>query len=363
VTMKSVTIHDVARLAEVSPATVSRVLNGTRVDPALEARVRDAVVTLGYHPSGVARSLRRRSTRVWGLVISEVRNPFFTEMIRSVEEVAQAAGYFVVVCNSDHSIDKERRYFELIAGERMAGAIVTPASSIVTDLAPLRRQGVPVVVVDRQLDGDQRVDSVVLDNRRGSFDAVSHLIASGYQRIACIAGPQDTTTGAQRLAGYVVAIETAGRRVQDELVRATDFREAGGHQATLDLLALPDPPDGLFVCNNLMTLGALEALSERGVRVPDRLGIVGFDDMPWAPLVQPPLSAVAQPVYAVGRTAATLLLRRIAGEDSEPQTVLLQPTLHVRGSSSRPGAGARSRGASPELPDAGRSRPSRAARS
>jgi LacI family transcriptional regulator len=329
------TIKDVAREAGVSPATVSRVLNGTKVDPALEERVREAVERLGYRPSGVARSLRTKRTSVWGLVISEVRNPFFTEMIRAVEEVAQASGYFVVVCNTDHSVEKERRYLELIAAERMAGAIVSPSSSLHSDLGPLRRQGVPVVLVDRTLPGDEEVDSVLVDSRQGAFDAVTHLIESGYRRIGCITGPLDTTPGAERLSGYRAALEHAGRRVLAELVREADFREDDGYRAAMGLLTARRPPDALFVGNNLMTLGSLRAINERGLRMPDEIGVVGFDDMPWAPLVQPPLSTVAQPIYELGRETATLLLRRIGGEQFAPLTISLQPALRIRGTSVR----------------------------
>jgi len=329
----SLTIKDVAREAGVSVATVSRVLNGTRVDAALEVRVREAVERLRYRPSGAARSLRTRRTSAWGLVISEVRNPFFTDMITAVEEVAQAAGYFVVVCNSDHHVEKERRYFELICAERMAGVIVTPSSSVDTDLTPLRRQGVPVVLVDRSLERDQQVDTVLVDSRRGAFEAVAHLAAGGYRRIACVTGPLHTTPAAERLAGYRAALLAAGLQADDRLVREADFREAGGYRATAELLAGRPAPDALFVANNLMTLGALRAINERRLRMPERLGLVGFDDMAWAPLMQPPLSAVAQPTAELGRTTATILLRRIAGEPFEPVTVSLQPSLRVRGTS------------------------------
>jgi LacI family transcriptional regulator len=334
-----VTIKDVAREAGVSPATVSRVLNGTKVDPALEDRVRDAVRRLGYRPSGVARSLRTRRTSVWGLVISEVRNPFFTDIISAVEEAAQASGYFVVVCNSDHSVEKERRYLELIASERMAGAIVTPSSSVHSDLGPLHRQGVPVVLVDRGIIGEDRVDSVLVDGCGGAHAAVSHLVESGYMRIACITGPLHTTPAMERLAGYRRAIEQSGESMKPELVVEADFREPGGYGAAMALLARPEPPDALFVANNLMTLGALRAINELGLRMPDQFGLVGFDDLPWAPLVQPPLSTVEQPIYDLGRETARLLLRRIAGEQFEPVTLSMRPTLRIRGTSARHATG------------------------
>jgi LacI family transcriptional regulator len=272
-------------------------------------------------------------------------------MIRAVEEVAQASGYFVVVCITDHSVERERRYFELIASERMAGAIVTPASSERSDLAPLRRQGLPVVLVDRRLPREGGVDTVLVDNHWGALQAVRHLIDSGYERVACVSGPLHTTTGSERLAGYTAALEEAGMDVDAGLIRVADFREADGYQAAMELLALRRPPDALFVANNVMTLGALRAINECRLRMPDQIGVVGFDDMPWAPLVQPPLSAVAQPIYELGHATARLLLRRIAGEAFEPVTVSLRPALRIRGTSVKPaGRGGRAGRSSPRSP-------------
>lgn len=327
---RETTIKDVAATAGVSVATVSRVLNGSdRVDAELAARVHDAVARLGYRRSGLARSLRSRRARVVGLVISDIRNPFFTDVVRGVEDRVAADGYSLVLCNSDEELGKEADYLDLIVEERMAGAIVSPASSSDTRLDALTERGTPVVVIDREA-AREAVDTVLVDNVRGGSIAVHHLAENGYRRIACVTGPPRTSTGADRLAGWEAGLREAGLPVEDSLLRHADFKESGGHAAAADLLAGPDRPDAFFVANNLMTVGVLAALREAGLEVPGDVGVVGFDDMPWARLLRPALTTIAQPTYELGRQAAGLLEERIQGADSPPRRVVLEPRLEVR---------------------------------
>ena len=327
---RETTIKDVAATAGVSVATVSRVLNGSdRVDAEMAARVHDAVARLGYRRSGLARSLRSRRARVVGLVISDIRNPFFTDVVRGVEDRVGADGYSLVLCNSDEELAKEADYLDLIVEERMAGAIVSPASSDDTRLDALTERGTPVVVIDREA-VREAVDTVLVDNVRGGSIAVHHLAENGYRRIACVTGPPRTSTGADRLAGWEGGLREAGLPIEDSLLRHADFKESGGHAAATELLAGPDRPDAFFVANNLMTVGVLAALREAGLEVPGDVGVVGFDDMPWARLLRPALTTVAQPTYELGRRAAGLLEERIQGVDSPPRRVVLEPRLEVR---------------------------------
>lgn len=329
------TIYDVASRAGVSPATVSRVLNGrTDVSPDLATRVRQAVSDLGYRPNGVARNLRRRVTTVWGLIISDIGNPFFTALVRGVEDVAHEAGFSLVLCNSDEDLVKERRYVDIALDEQMAGVIISAASEADSDLSPLIDRGIPVVAVDRRLDS-AAIDTVLVDNVRGARDATKHLIDVGCRRIACITGPSRTTTASERLRGFRQAMEAAGREVPAELVVMENFKENGGYEGAQKLLALDEPPDGLFVANNLMTMGALEAIEDAGVGIPNDIALIGFDDLPWARHARPRLSTVAQPTYDMGREAAKLLASRVAGESGVVRTLVLPPTLHVRESSAR----------------------------
>lgn len=326
------TIVDVARAAGVSTATVSRVLNNQpQVDPRLAATVRKAAKELGYRPSRVARSLRTRQSRVWELIISDIRNPFFTDMIRGVEGVAYAAGYSLILCNAEQDAAKEASYLELAIAENVSGLILTP-SGPATDLAPLADSGIPVVLADRLL-GTHTADSVVVDNAAGAWQAVSHLAVNGYQRIACITGPLSTTTGAERYTGYCKALEDGGLRLDESLVRFADYLETGGRIAMRDLLEPDERPDAVFVANNLMTIGALHAIAEADLRIPEDIALIGFDDMSWTTLLRPPLTTVAQPTYDLGVETGRLLRSRLDGYTGAARRVTLTPELRVRGSS------------------------------
>ncbi|MBD3008628.1 LacI family DNA-binding transcriptional regulator [Streptomyces sp. 5-10] len=332
-----VTIHDVARAAGVSPATVSRVFNGGKVTPARALSVQEAAAALGFAPNRVARSLRKQRSSVIALIIPDIENPFFTSLARGVEDAAQRTSLSVVLCNSDEDTDKERRYLEVALGEQMAGVIVAAASQDETDLGPLTDRRVPVVAVDRR-PRDAEVDAVQVDNHHGGEVATRHLLQAGYHRIACITGPEGASTSEERLAGHRTALRAAqggAAAADDTCVRHADFRVDGGRAAMRELLALPEPPDAVFVANNLMTIGVLDALREAG-RTPPDVGVLSFGDVPWASLVRPSLTAVELPSYELGRTAADLLLQRMDGSVSPVQTVVLRTKLQVRKSTAGP---------------------------
>ncbi len=325
-------IIDVARAAGVSTATVSRALNNhPQVDPRLAAAVHQAAKDLGYRPSRVARSLRTRRSQVWALLISDIRNPFFTDMVRGVEDVAYAAGYSIILCNAEEDPDKETAYLELAVAENVRGVILTPTATS-TDLTPLVEFGIPAVLADRTI-AAQNIDSVVIDNAGGAQQAVDHLIAGGYERIACITGPLDKTTGSTRYAGYRRALQASGRPLDESLVRIANFRETGGFTAMRELLAVREIPDAVFVANNLMTIGALHAIAEAGLEIPRQLAVIGFDDMSWATLLRPPLTTVAQPTYDLGVETGRLLRSRLEGYAGAARTVTLPPSLRIRESS------------------------------
>jgi LacI family transcriptional regulator len=327
------TIVDVARAAGVSSATVSRVLNNQpQVDPRLVATVLQAVKELGYRPSRVARSLRTRRNRVWALIISDVRTgPFFGEVVRGVEDVAYGDGYLLFLCNSDEDVAKEASYIELAVGENVGGVILTPSGPH-TDLSPLVDFDIPVVLADRTLPG-HLADSVVVDNVAGACEAVSHLLSGGYERVACITGPLTAMTGYQRHFGYRKALKKAGVALNDSLVRVADFRELGGQLAMQELLDQDPRPDAVFVTNHLMTIGVLQAIADAKLAIPSDIAVVSFDDMPWSSLLQPPLTAVAQPAYDLGVESARLLLSRLEGYRGDARMVTLPTSLRVRGSS------------------------------
>ena len=329
--MAHVTIRDVAALAGVSPATVSRVFNDDqRVAGELRERVVDAAGRLGYRPNGQARSLRTQATKVLGLIISDIQNPFFTALVRGVEDAASQRDYSVVLANADEDLAKERRYLEVTAAERMAGVILSPASTSHTRVDLLLDRSIPVVVIDRRIRSAD-VDSVIVNNQRAAREAAEHLIAAGARRIGVIAGPTDISTATDRLAGYRAAVKLAGL---PDLVARGDFRIDGGYTAAQRLLAQDPRPDALFVTNNLMMVGALRALAEAGLDTPRDILLAGFDEMSWAGLA-PPLTLIEQPTYEIGRQAAEMLLRRVNGEDAPARRVVLPATLRIRASTSR----------------------------
>jgi LacI family transcriptional regulator len=321
------TISDVAARAGVSTATVSRALNGkSTVDPTLAARVQAAAAELGYHPNGLARNLRRQETAVLALIISDVENPFFTAIARGVEDLAQRSGYSVVLCNSDENEDKERRYIDVALQERVAGVVLSP-TGLSTNVEGLRRQGTPLVAVDRPLP-EAGGDQVLVDTRHAAAEATRHLLDGGYVRIGCLSGPTGVRTADDRLAGYA---DVVGKQAM--LFRRAEYRAEGARLAALELLDEPAPPDALLVANSTMAIGVLEALSSRGLRAGRDVGIVAFDDAPWTTLIDPPLTVVAQPAYEIGRAAAQLLLARIADSTRTPTTTTLKAHLIERRSS------------------------------
>jgi LacI family transcriptional regulator len=327
------TIFEVARRAGVSTSTVSRVMNGNeRVDPRLAARVTRVAKELNYRPNQTARGLRLRQNRVWALVISDIRTgPFFADVVRGVEDVAFEAGYAMFLCNADEDPVKEAGYLQLAIAESVAGVILTP-SGPATDLEPLVEAGVHVVLADRKLPGHQ-ADTVVTDNLSGATRAVEHLLQNGYGQIACIAGPLSATTASERLLGYRTALEQAGKAVDESLVRLANFREEGGYQAMHELLEREPRLDAVFVCNNRMTAGALQALEEAKLAIPDEVAVVGYDEISWTNVLRTALTTVNQPAYDLGHESARLLLSRLDGYAGAPRTVVLPTCLNVRESS------------------------------
>lgn len=325
-------LEDVARLARVSISTVSRVINEpTLVREETRTRVQEAIRTLRYQPSRVARRLRVENGRanLIGLVIPDIQNPFFADVARGVEDMAQQHGYMVFLGNSDEDALKERRYLEVMRAESVDGIIVPPIAENDAAMAELADLGLPMVCVDRRL-ARVTMDTVVVDNMRGAYEAVDHLIRLGHRRIGFIEGRPELSTSRERLQGYHQALQEHGIAFDRSLIREGDSRQPSGRSLTLELLHLPEPPSALLVGNNLMALGALEAIYLEGVRLPHDLALISYDDLPWAMAFNPPLTAVRQPGYEVGRRATELLLQRIREPARSTSLVMLQPELVVR---------------------------------
>jgi LacI family transcriptional regulator len=331
-------IKEVARLAGVSTATVSRVINNQPyVSHKLRERVLHAIKELDYHPSNIARSMRKQHSKIIGIVIPDIENPFFTSVVRGIEDVANQHLYKVFLCNSDRSPEKEKMYLEVLAMERISGAIVVPYMA--ESYHPLQKLNIPFVFINQTLPGLKN-DSVVLDNFNGAYQATKHLIDLGHTRIGLINAPYDRPAETQRLIGYQKALLDSGIEIDHSIIIAsTAFTPDKAEIATDQLLENQNRPTAIFSLNNYMTLGALKSLSSHKLRIPDDISVVGFDDMPWLSFFSPPITVVEQPTYLIGERAAKLLISRMEKEElGEPKNLILDPVLIVRRSTSSPAA-------------------------
>lgn len=318
-------LSDVARLAGVSQATASRVLNGLgTVDPTLAERVHEAKRKLGYRRNSLARGLRRRANNVVGVVVPDVTNPFFTEVVRGVEDVISPSGHLLVLCNSDESPSKEGQYLSLLVDQQVAGVVIAPVHESEAGVAAAL-DGTPAVAVDRRL-SLPGVDSVTLDNVGGAKELVRHLLERT-RDVAIISGPVSSTTGRERLQGYREALDEADVRSREDWIVEGDYSEAGGYEAAVRLLDAKAMPSAIFSANNLMAQGLLRALAEREI---DREGLALAS---FGPLGRTPgvgwgaVSGVVSldlPSYEMGARAAAMLLERIQGLDGEARGVQLE---------------------------------------
>jgi DNA-binding LacI/PurR family transcriptional regulator len=329
------TLEDVAARAGVGRGTASRVLNGSgQVSERARAAVLAAVEELGYVPNQAARTLVTRRTESVALVVSESEDrlfgePFFAAIVRGVGAALSAVGHTLLLTVAQTPADRDR-VERFLTSRHVDGVLLVSLHG--DDPLPdrLESRGVPTVVGGRPA-GHPPVSWVDVDNLRGGRLAVEHLVRGGRRRIATVAGPQDMAAGVERLAGYRAALDDAGLAADAELVAYGDFGERSGHAAAAALLDRPDRPDAVFAASDPMAVGVLEALAERGLRAPDDVAVVGFDDSAVARHTAPPLTTVHQPVERMGREMVRVLLDRVAGRP-EQLTVLLEPHLVVRGS-------------------------------
>jgi LacI family transcriptional regulator len=342
------TIRDIARLAGVSVATVSGVLNNkATVKPALVERVKKAMEALDYHPDQVARSLRVRRTFTVGMVIADVTNPFFTDVIRGVEKEAQANGYSVILCDSNEDPALERHYLGTLSARRVDGVLLAPTSSPSAQESRIHKR-FPIVLIDRTPLGFSG-DAVITDNFSAAYEGTRHLIDLGHRRIAIITGQLNLSNGLDRLEGFRKALQEEHLALPDQYLQQGDFQLESGYQCGLALMRLPTPPTAVFSSNNKMTLGLMRALRELHIPCPDQASVLGFDDFEWSAYFTPRLTTIAQPTYEMGRRAMQILLRKLqvannkeegteAPTESLAETVKLKAELRVRDSTAVPGS-------------------------
>ena len=331
-------MKDIARIAGVSLGTVSNVLNDTaRVREPLRKRVLDAVQAAGYQPSQLARGLRRDNTNVIGMIIPDITNPFFPAVVRGAEDVAFSNGFRLILCNTDNDHAKELVHLNELRTYLPAGLIVIPSnfSELTAQAESYRQANTGVVCIDR-LPKNWKGDTVTADNEAGAYDATRCLLQFQHTRLATITGPLHLTNARERLNGFKRALKEAKLILDPEYVQETTFDKHGGYSKTLVLLQLIPRPTAIFAGNDMIALGILLALREAGLRCPQDVSVIGFDDLDLAEVTNPSLSSISQSGYQLGTTAARILLDRIQGDTGPAKHVVLETSLKLRDSIAPP---------------------------
>lgn len=329
----SVSLRDVAEEAGVSVGTVSNVLNRPQVvAPETLERVQKTIETMGFVPNGFARHLRAGYSKTLGLVVPDVANPFFTEVARGVEDAASKRDYAVFLCNSDESAEKEERYLSILIEHQVRGVLITPADNRPDRLDGLRERGIAVTLLDRESATSIQC-SVSVDDVRGGEIGIQHLVELGHTRIAWVNGPESIPQCADRAIGVARAAKVA--KIDVTTVRASLMNTMTGEEVTKEILALEEMPTAIFCANDLLALGVMRALMSEGIRVPEHISLLGYDDIAFASSAAIPLSSVAQPAYQLGVAAAELILSECEDSDEHAhQQIRFQPQLIARSSTS-----------------------------
>jgi DNA-binding LacI/PurR family transcriptional regulator len=324
---EAVQIRDVAKQAGVSSATVSRVLaNKPHVRDELRQRVLKAVEALGYEPNRIARSLRVQRSSVIGLIISDIRNSFFNQMVRAIEDAAHQHGYAVFVCNTDENPEKEAWYVNVLKAEHVAGVIMTPTRETTTACQTLLNAGIPTIAVDRTVLG-AHLDSVMTNNSTAAFQLVTHLIQSGHKHIGAIFSDLGITTGRERFEGYKRALREAEIPLDETLIKTGLPMDEDGYRMTKSLFDQASPT-ALFTGSKLLTQGAIHALYDLGLKIPQDIALASFDKIDWMPFM-PQMSYAEQPAYELGQTAIRLLFSRFENPQESKKKIILESTLHI----------------------------------
>ena len=334
-----INIKDVANKAGVSTATVSRVLGDfPGVRDKTRKKVLEAISELNYEINAVARSLRQKKTNSIGIIVGNVLSQFYSVIAKSVEDTANKFGYHTILCNGDENSKKELEYLRILKSNRVDGIILTPTGKNSEYVQQLINSRTKVVLLDRLIKGVD-CDAVLVDNTNGAYKAVKHLLDQGYKKIGIVDGYLDRTTGAERLKGYLQAIEEAGIAKDDNLIKIGNFKKESGKRLTRELLKQSNRPEAIFTTNIDMSMGALIAIKEMGLTIPDDIGIVCFDDSDWALILEPSITVIRQPVYQLGSIAAELLIKKIENNKNSlnqmPSIVTLNTELIIRESTKK----------------------------
>jgi len=334
--MAPATIKDLARELKLSPSTISRAL---RNHPDISSKTKKRVVSLAdkldYHPDSIAQSLQTKKTKTIGVIVPEIKQPFFAAAINGIEELAYASGYTIIVCQSNETADREVLVTRSLGSHRVAGLLVSLSRDTqnLDHFKVLQRRGVPIVFFDR-VSNDIEASKVVVDDYKGAFDVVEHLIKSGYKRIAHLAGPKNLSISKFRLKGYMDALQQGNLPFNDSMVVYGGLDDTDGIVGFQKLLNLEILPDAIFAVNDPVAIGAFVMIKEHGMKIPDDIALAGFSNTYMTSLLDPPLTTVEQPSYEIGKTAAQLLMAQINSKDEKfvPKFIVLNTHLIIRGS-------------------------------
>jgi LacI family transcriptional regulator len=332
------TLKDVATLAQVHPSTVSRVLRSTEnlpISAVTRQRIIDAAAELDYHPDQRARALRLGKSNTVGLIIPDISNPFFAAMAQSIEEESHNAGYMLMVCVSNEEQEKEINFVSNLTSRGIDGLIIAPVQDSYAHLVRLKKKKYPFVLIDRCFD-EFETNAVISDNEAAAFDAMEHLVKLGHQRIAFLSGRPTVYTIRKRLAGYTQAVKVFGLDSDSALVSEGGFTFEQGYEGCLKILSLPNRPSALLISGNRITFGALKAIVEKGLKIPDDISLIGFTDSIVTPYLISPLTAITHPLRDMGARAFNLLLQHMDAKERLPFSRIVVETRLVLGASTAP---------------------------
>jgi len=327
------TIYDVAKKARVSIATVSKVINNKgRISEQTRQKVLEAIQQLNYQPNVMASALTGKHTYTIGLLIPDLANPFFSELARSIEDRGHELGYNLFICSTDYDPKKEIKYIELMNRKNVDGFILASGFEQEENLKPFLDQNVPLSVVARDFPSTP-VNTVCIDDFHGGYEATSHLISLGHKKIAIIA--RDVRSNRERMRGYLKALEDHGIRYDYNFEYVKDSNIIAGRERTTKYLNSSDPPTAIFACNDLLAIGAIQSAKERGLKVPEDLSVVGFDDTIFASIVDPPLTTIAQPIKKMGREVMNITIHEIQGKMTDKMKIVFAPRIVIRNSTAQ----------------------------
>lgn len=331
--MGNITVKDVAKRADVSATTVSRVIRGkSQVSPEVRERVLEAVSSLNYVVNRNARSLVKGKSSLVGVLIGDISNPFYSVFLRGLEDGLRRMDFNLIFCSTDENPSKEEKYLRMLLEHNVSSLVIVPTHPQVSLLRCFEAQNIPIVCVDRKVEG-VKADVILVDNFHGGMLATEYLLKQGYTRIGVVSGSFNIPTLRDRFLGYKTVLEDYGIPFDDSLVREGGFTIEEFQQAAQDLLTLSSPPSAIFSTGNTATVGVYSAINKLGKRILTDIGVIGFDDLPWVYALNPPLTVISQPVYQIGFVAGQLAIQRMFGDGpKEKQEIVLETSLIIRGS-------------------------------